>query len=213
MTETMHPAGDLLLLGGGGHARVVAATARTVGWTIVGCLDSSGPDGAGAPDLPCLGVPADLDRILAGSPAARVHAAVGDSEVRRRLLDAAGDRVAGPIVHAAAVVVASAQLADGVFVGPRAVVNADTRLERGAIVNTGAIVEHDCSIGPFAHVAPGAILAGGVSIGAGSLVGAGATIVPGVTIGRRAVVGAGAVVLADVPDESTVVGVPARPRS
>jgi acetyltransferase-like isoleucine patch superfamily enzyme len=49
-----------------------------------------------------------------------------------------------------------------------------------------------------------------VRIGEGAFIGIGAKIIPCVTVGQHAIVGAGAVVIADVPDEVTVVGVPAR---
>jgi acetyltransferase-like isoleucine patch superfamily enzyme len=42
------------------------------------------------------------------------------------------------------------------------------------------------------------------------LLGTGAIVLPGVTVGHRAIVGAGAVVNRPVPDDATVVGVPAR---
>lgn len=42
-------------------------------------------------------------------------------------------------------------------------------------------------------------------------IGAGATILPGVTIGENSVVAAGAVVTSDVPDNTVVVGIPAKP--
>jgi len=42
-------------------------------------------------------------------------------------------------------------------------------------------------------------------------IGAGAIILPNVVIGHRAIVGAGAVVTHDVPADTTVAGVPARP--
>ncbi|HFI0305265.1 TPA: DapH/DapD/GlmU-related protein [Streptococcus suis] len=41
-------------------------------------------------------------------------------------------------------------------------------------------------------------------------IGAGATILPGVTVGENAIVGAGSVVTKDVPDNTTVAGVPAK---
>lgn len=44
----------------------------------------------------------------------------------------------------------------------------------------------------------------------GTAIGSGAIIMCGVTIGERAMIGAGAVVTKDVPDNTTVVGVPAR---
>jgi serine O-acetyltransferase len=40
--------------------------------------------------------------------------------------------------------------------------------------------------------------------------GAGSRILGGIYVGSRVIVGANAVVIADVPDDSTVVGVPAR---
>lgn len=50
-----------------------------------------------------------------------------------------------------------------------------------------------------------------VTIGDGSWIATRAMILAGVTIGSRAVVGAGALVLEDVPDDTLVAGVPARP--
>ena len=41
--------------------------------------------------------------------------------------------------------------------------------------------------------------------------GANAVVLPGVRVGQRAVVGSGAVVTRDVPDDTVVVGVPAKP--
>ena len=77
-------------------------------------------------------------------------------------------------------------------------------------MNCAAVVEHDCVVGAHTHVATGAILCGGVKVGELSHIGAGAVIRQGIRIGARAVVGAGAVVVKDVPDDTTVMGVPAR---
>jgi maltose O-acetyltransferase len=50
-----------------------------------------------------------------------------------------------------------------------------------------------------------------VSIGNDCWVGGSAIISPGVTIGDRCIVGAGAVVTKDIPDDTIVVGNPAKP--
>ena len=52
---------------------------------------------------------------------------------------------------------------------------------------------------------------GEVVVGEGAMIGAGAVVLPGVEIGHDAEVGANAVVTEDVPPETTVAGVPAKP--
>lgn len=211
----MTTARTLLLVGGGGHAAVVAESARGAGWTIAGYLDDRTDErDARLVGLRRLGAIEDLPRLLeaiaAKGPEPAAHAAVGDASLRRRWTDAIATALAPPIVHPSAVVSPTARLADGVFVGPRAVVNARAVVERGAIVNSGAIVEHDCRLGEFCHVGPGAALAGGVTVGEAALVGLNASVLPGRRIGGRATLGAGAVALEDVPDDATAAGNPAR---
>ena len=51
---------------------------------------------------------------------------------------------------------------------------------------------------------------GKIYVGEHTFIGTGAIIMPGVTIGKRCVIGAGAVVTKDIPNNSVVVGVPAK---
>ena len=51
----------------------------------------------------------------------------------------------------------------------------------------------------------------GPTIKRGARVGANSTLLPGVTIGREAFVATGSIVTRDVPDETLVMGSPARP--
>lgn len=81
----------------------------------------------------------------------------------------------------------------------------------GTIINTGASMDHDCRIGAYAHIAPGARLVGEVVIGEESTVGMMSCVIEGRRVGFRSLVAAGAVVVRDVPDDTRVAGVPARP--
>lgn len=140
------------------------------------------------------------------------HVAIGNNAVRRRLFSLADKAaaIALAVVHPAATVSRYASLADGCFVAAAAVVGPAVTLGLGGIVNHAATIDHDCIIGKFSHIAPGATLCGGVVVGDEVLVGAGAVILPGIRIGSGAIIGAGAVVHRDVPPSAVVKGVPAR---
>lgn len=216
---------SLVLIGGGGHAVVVAEAACMAGVKVAGFLDDDPSAALGLlpfrlphpfPVPPHLGGLGDLGRIEAHE----WIIALGDLARRRAMLGALGeggylaDRLGGEhptcVIHPAATVSPSSQIGLGAFVAPEAVVHARARVGAHAIINTGSIVEHDCVVGENSHVAPGAVLGGAVAVGTDVLVGLGSRVLPGVKIGDGAVVGAGAVVIRDVPEGARVAGVPAR---
>lgn len=199
------PSASYVVLGAGGHAASVADVIASTGGRVVLFAGDPGGHAIGATtndDASAL-----AEAAVAGH---RVVVGIGDN-ARRRAAAAqiAPGLLAAAIVAATASVAESAQLGDGTVVhhqahvGPRAVVGS------GVIVNTAAVVEHDCVVGPGAHLAPGAVILGDVKIGSDVLVGSGARVLPGVTVGDRSIVGAGAVVTEDVPADVTVIGIPA----
>jgi sugar O-acyltransferase (sialic acid O-acetyltransferase NeuD family) len=200
----------LLIIGAGGHGKVVADAALASGWDTVAFLDDRGA-AAGAPlGFPVLGPCEELAVHRDRFPAAAV--AVGRAARRLELLDRC--RAEGfelpVIVHPRASVSRFASLEAGCVVFAQAAVNASARLGVGCIVNTGATVDHDCTLGSGCHVCPGAHLAGTVVAGDRVWFGIGSAVRQGVSIGRDVMIAAGAVVVSDVPDATTVMGVPAR---
>ncbi len=201
----------ILVLGAGGHGKVVADILCACGADVRGFLDDDpamwGKLRLGLPVLGAVATHAvhDPEGIILG---------IGDIAARRELVARLGPALASRwcvAVHPRAIVARSVAVGCGVAVMAGAVVNPDVILGDHCVINTGATVDHDCVIGPHAHIAPGVHLAGGVRVGCGAMVGIGASVTPNVTIGAGAMVAAGAVVIADVPDGVTVKGVPARP--
>ena len=139
--------------------------------------------------------------------------AVGDNVLRKKIYENLAQQhlLPGNVLHPSAVIDSSVTLADnGVMVAANASINPLAVIATGVICNTGCIIEHECVVEAFAHIGPGAVLCGNVKIGAGTFVGANAVIRQGITVGKNAIIGAGAVVVKDVPDNITVVGVPAK---
>lgn len=201
---------SLLILGAGGHGRVVADTAEAAGWSDVAFLDD---DLASAQGLawPVLG---PLAELVHHAPSFNdVIVAIADAQCRQSFIARveAGHGNLATVISPAASVSVRASIEPGCVVLAGAVVQAGAQLGVGCIVNTAATVDHDCVLGRYVHVAPGAHLAGAVTVGQGSWIGIGSTVNDGLVIGQQCVVGAGAAVVTHVDDGATVVGVPARP--
>ena len=206
-----------VILGGGGHARVLIDTLQAAGEAIIhGILDADRDLwGTTCMDIPLLGGDERLAE-LAGQGVS--HFAVGVGGVsgngpRQRVFELGLSYGLAPLtaVHPTAIVSARARIVAGCQLFPGSIVNAGAELGLNVIVNTGAIVEHDCRIGNHVHVATGATLCGAVRVGDRSHVGAGATIRQSISIAEDALIGAGAVIVGHVDRQQVVIGNPARP--
>lgn len=86
----------------------------------------------------------------------------------------------------------------------------DVKIGLGTLIYYNSVITHDVSIGDFCEISPSVNILGRVTIGNFTHLATGATIFPDVKIGNNVVVGAGSVVRDDIPDNTIVVGVPAK---
>ena len=201
----------MTLIGYSGHAFVVYGILTAAGKKVTGYCDNEEKQ-YNPFALQYLGKE-NSDAALTAFSATGFFIAIGDNTIREKIYRALAAKELFPTnaVHPSAVIDASATVAtQGVMIAARVVINPLATIGTGAICNTGCIIEHECVVGNFAHIAPGAVLCGNVKVGINSFVGANAVIKQGVTIGNNVMIGAGAVVLKDVPDNVTVMGVPAQ---
>ena len=204
----------VILIGGGGHARVLIEFLRRLDARIEGILEADEARHGGTLDgVPVLGgdqvvLERDAGDILLVNGVGSVRQPVARREVFERF--SAQGYVFATLVHPSSVMAGGLEPGAGAQLMAGTVIQPGARLGANCIVNTGATVDHDCAIGDHVHLSPGVTLSGNVVVGASSHVGAGATIIQGVTVGTNCLVAAGAVVIDDVPDNQTVAGVPAR---
>lgn len=205
----------LVMLGAGGHAKVLLSLAHAAGLNVFGVCD---PELAQQGRGQWRGI-----KVLGGDEALEAldPATVGlingigqlvGSTGRRRIferLKAKGFRFP-VLVHPAAWVDVSAVLNEGVQVMAGAVIQADVTVGSNSIINTGASLDHDCCLGAHVHVAPGATLCGSVRVHDRAFIASGATLIQGLTVGEDAVVGAGAVLVRDLAARLILLGPAAR---
>lgn len=187
---------NLLILGAGGHAKVVADTAFAMGITHVHFCD----EGAGQ----------TLEQFI--DTCTHIHVAIGDNATREfgylRAIEAGFTPF--NVVHPTAVISSEAHIGKGVYIGALSVLNPQCHIADFALINTGAIVEHDSVVGQAAFIAPGAIMCGQTVLGARSFLGTHGTMIPQTRVGDDVIVGAGSVVTRTFESDVHLVGVPAR---
>ena len=137
---------SLILIGGGGHAKVVADCAESSGYTISGFVDDGESPMLAAMGFTHLGKIRDLAKVLESFKRERpvIFHAIGNNRVRRQLTESCMRQVRlavevgnldckglAIIVHQSAVISPSAMIDCGALVGPSAVVNASAQVSEG----------------------------------------------------------------------------------
>ena len=206
---------SLLILGAGGHGRVLAEAALASGpFDDLAFLD----DRYDHPSFPSTiyGFPVlgPLSQVFDLGFANRYPFAalgIGDSLLRSSWFDhlqSLGFQLP-VIIHPSAWISPSAEIGCGSVIFAQSAVQTNVTIGSAAIVNTSSSVDHDVNLGDFVHICPGVHLAGEVRVGDHSLVGIGSSVIPQITIGSGVTIGAGSSVVTDIPDLVTAVGVPA----
>jgi sugar O-acyltransferase (sialic acid O-acetyltransferase NeuD family) len=203
----------VLVIGAGGHAKVVISALRLMGKEIIGALDANAAlHGTNIQGVSVLGG----DEMLEKYPEALLANGVGmirPGGARAAIFGKFSEqgRKFITLIHPSAIIASDASFEEGAQIMAGAIIQPGVSIGTNSIVNTGAVIDHDCQIAAHCHIGPRVVLSGGVDIWGNSHVGTGATIIEGINIGKGALVAAGAVVVSDVADNTRVRGVPAKP--
>ena len=152
----------LLVVGAGGHGRLVAEAAELSGqFEVVGFLDDVLPAGKSVLNAAVLGPMASMGHQRVAADQAIV--AIGNNAVRENLMQqlAAAGFVHATVKHPRSIVSPSAVLSEGSAVMAGAIEGTESRLDVGSILNCGAVVDHHAIIEDFAHLGAKARMAGG----------------------------------------------------
>lgn len=208
---------DIVIIGAGGHAKVIAdIILKRKGLlneklNIVGFLDDryNNLEYTKIFDIPILG---DINLIekLEQEKKYSYVIGIGNNKIREKISSKFSNLNYYTAIHPKSVIGIDVVIEDGTVVMANVVINSGTKIGKHCILNTGSIIEHDNRIEDYCHISVGARLAGNVSVGKFTWIGVGATVKNNICIAKKIVVGAGGVVVDNIEKEGIYVGIPAK---
>ena len=195
----------LIIVGAGGHGKVIADNALKNGYTNINFVDDHATDKCMG--FPIIGPCAEIETLNDGKTDFVIG--IGNNEIRQKIAERY-DVNWVTLIHPSAQIAANVIIGAGSVVMAGAVVNACASVGKHCIINTGAVVEHDNVIKDYVHLSPKTALGGTVYVGERTHIGIGATVKNNIEICNDCIIGAGAVVIKNIVESGPYVGVPAR---
>lgn len=195
----------LVIVGAGGHGKVIADNALKNGYTDISFVDDRTI--GSCMGFPIVGRSSDIRELDDGKTDFVIG--IGNNAIRKMIAEN-NDVNWVTLIHPSAQISAGVSIGKGTVVMAQVVVNAGAVMGNHCIINSGAVVEHDNAIGDYTHISPGAMLGGTVRVGKLTHIGIGAAVRNNIDICDNCIVGAGAVVVKDIKESGTYVGVPVR---
>ncbi|MBO5069653.1 MAG: acetyltransferase [Roseburia sp.] len=191
----------LIIVGAGGHGRVVADNALKNGYTNISFIDDHAT--SDCMGFPIIGTTAEMEALNDGKTDFVIG--IGSNEIRKAIAEKY-DVSWVTLIHPSAQIAMNVSVGKGTVIMAGAVINACATIGKHCIINTSAVVEHDNVIKDYVHISPGVKLSGTVTVEERSWIGTGTSVINNVTICEDVIVGVGSVVIKDIKTKGTYFG-------
>ena len=196
----------LLILGCGGHAKVVTEIAESVGFNEFYYHDINTENNK------FLG--RDVFHEDINHYFGYFFVPIGDNFIRERVTKNFQlnnpNSINKTLIHPSSQISESCSIGEGSVIMPLCVVNSHSQVGSGVIINTHSSIDHDNKIMNFSSIAPGVITGGNVSIGYRTAISLGAIIRNDIEIGPDNVIGASSYINRNITNKKVVYGSPGR---
>jgi len=197
---------NVIIIGAGGHAKVIADIILKNNDTLLGFLDDNKSKNEIILGYPILGKINDI-HLFEDKTAFIIG--IGDNFIRKSVSNK-HDVKWHTAIHPSANIGTDVDIKEGTVVMANAVINVSTKIGRHCIINTGVIIEHDNIISDYVNISSGTSLGGIVNIGECTFMGIGINVKNNINIINNCVIGAGATIVKNITESGTYVGIPAR---
>lgn len=204
----------VVIIGAGGHAKVIADIVQKSGDIVYGFLDDNIEKGTIIANNENFKIIGDLNARFSLSENhldLEFIIAIGNNKRRKEVAEENIDNIKFyTAIHPSANIGIDVLIEEGTVIMANACINASTKIGKHCIINTGAIIEHDNVMKDYVHISPSATICGTVTVGELTHIGASATVKNNIDITKNCIIGAGAVVVKNIEEEGTYIGVPAK---
>ncbi|MDO4608893.1 MAG: acetyltransferase, partial [Clostridia bacterium] len=160
----------LIIIGAGGHGKVIADIALKIGYKEISFLDDNAKG-----ECFNLSIVGTIDYVTTlNDRKTDFVIAVGNSSIRKKIAENY-DVNWVTLIHPSAVIATNVEIGKGTTIMAGAVINPDAKIGEHCIINTSAVIEHDNVIENYVHISPNATLGGTVTVGESTHIGIGAT--------------------------------------
>lgn len=201
----------IIVLGSGGHAKVVIDTLQQLNKDIIGIATLSNE--SSFMGIPIIGKD---DDVLRYSPneilLVNGIGSIGNMGLRKKVFLKFKNKgyFFYTMIHPSAILSPTVTLGEGVQIMAGSVVQTDVQIGDNVLLNTRTSIDHECQIGGHSHIAPGCTISGQVLVEEEVHLGTGTTVIQQINIGKGVLAGAGSVIIQDIPSYQKVYGVPAK---
>tara|TARA_Y100000741_G_scaffold83938_1_gene61716 strand:- start:192 stop:842 length:651 start_codon:yes stop_codon:yes gene_type:complete len=200
---------EIILIGSGGHSRMIIECARELKYTVKFILDINSKKNS---KEKILGIPIkSINHINELKKNSKVFLSIGDNLLRFKFYKKYKNYFNFiNLIHPSSYVAKNIIMGNGNFIAPKAIINSLSKIGNNCIINSGSIVEHECEIKDNSHLGPGCIMCGRAKLKSNVFVGTGSIILPKISVERNCIVGAGSIVLKKTSPNSLYLGRPAK---
>lgn len=202
----------VVIIGAGGHAKVIADIIKKSGDIVYGFLDDNIEKNTiiiEYPESRVIGKIRDCEKIQSEDFEVKFIIGIGNNKLRKEISKQYKLNYYTAI-HPSVAIGLDVFIGEGTVAMANSCINTSVKIGKHCIINTGSIIEHDNVLEDYVHISPNATLGGTVKIGEYTHIGISATVKNNIEICKDCIIGAGAVVVKDIKEKGTYIGVPAR---
>ena len=196
---------NIIIIGAGGHSKVIIDIIRELGnYNIVGIYDDNKTGYFSG--IKIIGKIAEIDNkkneyFIIG---------IGNDKIRKKIAEEYNQLKWATLIHPKTIIAKTATIKEGTVVCAGAIIQTEVEVGKHCIINTNCSIDHESIIGDYCSICPSSTICGQVKVGESSFIGANSTIIQTIEIGKECIIGAGSVVIRNIPNNSKVVGNPAK---